>query len=111
MQRSGRLINAGPQLFLCHGLVLHAEGDLAVGINVKKLRPGILKDAADFFRDAVQRQAENILPVEQNLTAQLAREELRYQAVYEPRQRCLAAAAPPAEQYALPVRDREADIL
>ena len=111
MQSFCRFRDAPLHLRLRDSSVLHAESDLAVGIDVKKLRPWVLKDAADFLRDTVHGQAENILPIEQHLAAQFTLKELRYQAVYEPRQRRLAAAAPPAQQHALPVRDREADIL
>lgn len=110
MQRSGRLINAGPQLFLCHGLVLHAEGDLAVGVHVEKLRARILEHAARLLRDAVHGQGGNILPVHQHPACQLPCEKLRYEPVYKPRQRGFPAAASAAQQHELPVRNGEADV-
>ena len=111
MQRLCRFRDAPLHLRLRNSSVFHTESDLAGGIDIEKLRPWILKDAADFFRDAAHGQTENILPVKQHPAAQVTGEELRDKAVYEARQRRLAAAAPPAEQYALPVRDGEVDIL
>ena len=110
MQRICGLSHAALQLRLRDGFVFHPEGDLAVGIHIEKLRPGILEHAAHLFRDAVHGQAGKVFAIQQYLAAQFAGKELRDQAVDEPRQRGLAAAAAAAEQDALPVRDGETDI-
>ena len=111
VQRRSRLRHAALKLPLRNRLVFHAEGDFAVGIHIEKLRAGVLEHAAHPLRNAVHGQPAHILPVQQHAPGQLSRKELRDQAVDQPRQRGFAAAAAPAEQHALPVRDREADIL
>ena len=77
---------------------------------MKKLRPGVLKDAAHFLRDPVEGEFRQILPVQQHPARQLPGEELGDEAVDKAGEGGLAAAAAAAEQDALPVRDGETDI-
>ena len=81
---------------LRHSLVFHAEGDLAVGVHIKKLRPGVLKYTADLFGNAVHGQLGKAFAVKQYLAAQFTREKLRNQPIDQPGQRGFPAAAPSA---------------
>ena len=101
----------GAELRWGPGLALQAEGDLAVGVHVEKLRPGILEDAAHLLRDPVEGEFRQILPVQQHPARQLPGEELGDEAVDKAGEGGLAAAAAAAEQDALPVRDGEAHLM
>ena len=63
MQSFCRFRDAPLHLRLRNSSVFHTESDLAVGIDIEKLRPWVLKDAADFFREAAHGQTESILPI------------------------------------------------
>ena len=104
-QRLRRLRHAVGHLRLGYGLVLQAEGDLAVGVHVEELGAGVLEHAAHPLRDAVQGQAGHVLAVQQHPARQLTGEKLGDQAVDQPGQGGLAAAAAAAQQHALAVRD------
>lgn len=54
---------------LRHCLVFHAEGDLAVGVHIEKLRPGILEHAAHLFRNAVHGKIGEVFAVKPNFSA------------------------------------------
>ena len=49
---------------LRHCLVFHAEGDLAVGVHIEKLRPGILEHTAHLFRNAIHWQDGEVFAVQ-----------------------------------------------
>lgn len=106
-----RPVHPGPEFRRRPGLALQAEGDLAVAVHVEKLRPGVLEDAAHLLRDPVHGQRRQVLPVQQHPARQLPGEELGDEAVDEPGEGGLAAAAAAAEQDALPVGDGEAHVM
>ena len=93
---------------LRHSLVFHAERDLAVGIHIEKLCPGVLKHAADLFGDAIHGKVGEAFAVKQYLAAQFTREELRNQPIDQPGQRGFPATTPSAQQDALPIGYRQA---
>ena len=111
VQRLGCFCHTPHHLLLRDGLIFHTEGNLTVGVHIKKLRPGILEHAAHLLRNAVHGQLGKVFAVKQNLSAQLAHEELRDQTVYQPGESSLSAAGAPAEQDALSVRNGEVNML
>ena len=92
------------------GLILDAEGDLAVRVHVKKLRSGILEHRADLGGDLVRGEAADLLAIHPHAAGQLACIELGDQSVHQPCDGGLAAPAPPAKQDALPVRNGQVNV-
>ena len=95
---------------LRHSLVFHAERNLAVGVHIEELRPGILEYTADLFGDAVHGKLGEVFAVKQHFAAQFPREELRNQTIDQPGQGGFPAAAPSAQQDALPIGYRQTDV-
>ena len=93
-ERPGRLCHTPFHPLLWDCLIFHTERDLAIGVHIEKLRPGILKHTAHLFRNLIHGQLGKIFTVKQNFSTQFTGKELRNQAVDEPCQCGFPAAAP-----------------
>ena len=105
-----RLLHPLRQFLGRPGLILDAEGDLAVRVHVKKLRSGILEHRAYLGGDLVHGKAADLLAIHPHAAGQLACIELGDQTVHQPCDGGLAAPTSAAEQDALPVRNGQVNV-
>ena len=85
------------------------EGNLAVGVYIEKLRPGILKDGAHLCGDLIHGQVADFLSVHQHTPLKFSLVKLWNQAVYQPCDRCFSTPATATEQDTFPVCNFQAD--
>ena len=96
MQLFCSLAHALYQLFLRTAFVFDSERNLAVGVDIKKLRSRVLKDRADTLRDFIQGQFGDGLVFDTHGAGQRTRIKRGNQSVYQARKGRFSAAGTPA---------------
>ena len=107
----GCLFHSLYQLLWRTSLVLNSKGNLAVCINIEKLRPWILENGANLSGNLIHRDIADFLTIYQHTAMKLSLIKLRYQSIHQPCNRCFSAPAAATEQDAFSVRNFQIDVM
>ena len=91
--------------------IFNSKGNLAVCINIEKLRPWILENGADLSGNLIHGDIADFLTIYQNTTMNISLIKLRDQSIHQPCDRCFSAPAAATEQDTFSVRNFQIDVM